>query len=109
MFDMLDPSGASQQDPPTAGAPKAASRHAWALCGADGVALPHRRFLMVFVSFEFPHFGSVKFTFATKRRLEASFAPAQSPVVADDHTVSAKIHDQRRGLLEKFERMYGFD
>ena len=46
---------------------------------------------------------------ATKRKMdEASAVSAPRPGV-DEPTVTDWIHDQRKGLLGKFERRYGFD
>ena len=39
--------------------------------------------------------------------MEGPETPAAGQTV-DEHTVSAKIHDQRKNLLEKFEKRYGF-
>ena len=44
---------------------------------------------------------------AIKQKMDAVAAPV-SNAASEEHTVSAKIHDQRKTLLEKFVRRYGF-
>ena len=45
---------------------------------------------------------------AVKRSMEEPASSSANPHGLEDHTVSAKIHDQRKGLLGKFEKRYGF-
>ena len=53
--------------------------------------------------------GGLTLELATKRKMdEASAVSAPRPGV-DEPTVTDWIHDQRKGLLGKFERRYGFD
>ena len=40
--------------------------------------------------------------------MDEAAAPAAAPVSSDEHVVTGKIHDQRKELMGKFERRYGF-